>query len=928
MRLDALSNYRRKFSLVAACATFFSFGLMSCEPGKSLELTIPNNGAGTGKIALIEAVDVPGQVLPGDTADVQISITDSSDGTALGGAGLAVTSTKFKLLNAGDDKDFSLDSVPSDGRVGFKIVSNIPGEGTIAVRVTSGSVSRNLVLRVTVTEKPVPPIVKETYPTQITPRDTVLLGLSILDSAQERALANAVVTVRSSFFSLFDEQGNESDGVDTTPANGRVSFRLHSSTPGTGSVQVTVKTAAGITRITTLTLTVSDAPQVERPRLMTFTALRSNLKADGSDSTELRVVVKDDNNNPMSDELIRFSATGGLVQATATTDAWGVARAILISERINKTVVVTATMPKTGMSAQQKVAFSGVNIQILASKRVIMRDSIVQVTFLLRDASNNPISGDSLEVTVKNAYQGFAQSNRDSLVVQTDTKGEYRTTVTSRVEGTVTLNAAALGATASEQIEFTSRTLSLTSSKSSMVGNGSDQATLTANLTDGSGAAINDAELRWTSTFGNFVTTPFTRTANGRSTISLRAPHGSGLATVNVEAMKDGLLIASGNITIRVTPLFVDKLELKVTPDNIPVRVGEAVLSAQAYDSSGNVMTGVLIGFRLVKGAGGGDEVITPPAAYTENGAASSVFKAGSVISFYRSVTVAAVALDIVGNDTIVLASSDTVPFTISGPPHRVSIGANILKGINPNDGTFALPTAAVVTDVNGNLVADGTPVNFSAHPIAAHWAYIDWTPISVWPGFVWDDTTYVSLPWTDYNNNGKLDPGEEPSLFNSANPARGEDRDGDGVIRLAPESFEDINGNGVWDGPFVEPDNNWWNDSIYADRYVDLNRNGSQDTVEPFIDLNNDGLCQCTGRRDAQGRLYEAKLFPESRKAFPSEASIGIARQIGTVAGKALTQIVYVQSDARRISVRVRAEANGITSSADIWLPVILSGE
>jgi Bacterial Ig-like domain (group 1) len=775
----------------------------------------------------------------------------------------------------------------------------------------------------------VPPLVKETYPAQITPRDTVLLGLAIVDSANENALSNAVVTVRSGFFTVLDLDGNESNGIDTTPGNGRVSFRLHSGVSGTGSVQVTVRTAAGITRITTLTLTVSDAPQVERPRLMTFTALRANLKADGSDSTELRVVVKDDNNNPMSDELIRFSSTGGLVQASATTDAWGLARAVLISERINKTVVVTATMPKTGMTAQQKVTFSGVNIQILASKKVIMRDSIVQVTFALRDASDNPISGDSLEITVKNAYQGFAQNNKDSLVIQTDTKGEYRTTVTSRVEGTVTLNAAALGASSTEQIEFTSRSLTLSSSKTSLVGNGSDMATITANLTDGSGSAINDAELRWTSTFGNFTISPFTRTVNGRSTINLRAPNGSGLATVNVEAMKDGRIIASGNITVRVRPLFVDKLELKVTPDNIPVRVGEAVLSAQAYDSTGNVMTGVLIGFRLIKGAGGGDEVIAPPAAYTENGAASSVFKAGNVISFYRSVTVAAVALDIVNGDTIVLASSDTVPFTISGPPHRVSVGANILKGINPNDGTFALPTAAVVTDVNGNLVADGTPVNFSAHPIAAHWGYVDWTPVSFWPGFVWEDTVYVKLPWTDYNNNGKLDPGEEPSAFDPTRPARGEDRDGDGVVRLAPEPFEDINRNGVWDGdPFVEPDNRWYSDSVYNDDFIDLNRDGVQDTVEPFVDINNDGLCQCTGQRDTQGRLYETKLFSETIKPFPSEASVGIARQVGTVGGKALTQIVYVQSDARRLSVRVRAEANGITSSVDIWLPIILSGE
>src|SRR6185369_9587732 len=315
---------------------------------------------------------------------------------------------------------------------------------------------------------------------------------------------------------------------------------------------------------------------------------------------------------------------------------------------------------------------------------------------------------------------------------------------------------------------------------------------------------------------------------------------------INVEAKgSNGQLSASGNITVAVKALKVARLTIQVSPDNIPVKVGETQLTATAFDSAGNYMTGVLVGFRMVKGAGGGDETISPPVDYTRSGQAQSVFKAGGVISLYRGVKLAAVALDITGTDTSVIASSDTVGLTVSGPPHRVSVGVNILKGENPNDGTFALPTAAVVTDVNGNLVADGTPVNFSTTPIGAYYTGISWKPALDPPYYSLTDTIFYFLPWTDYNNNAKLDQDESPSKYNSKHPARGEDQDGNGFI-LATEPFTDINHNGIWDSVNAEPNVQVpKNDTTGSHYFVDFNGNGIQDTAEHFDDLNKDGICE-----------------------------------------------------------------------------------
>jgi hypothetical protein len=605
---------------------------------------------------------------------------------------------------------------------------------------------------------------------------------------------------------------------------------------------------------------------------------------------------------------------------------------------VNRTVVVTATLEKTGATAQQSVSFDGVNITISPSKRVLMKDSVNSILFELKDGGNVPMSGDSVEIVAKGAFKGFGQGGLDSMVVVTDTKGQFRTFITSDREQSIIVQARALGAKSQDTVSYTTNVMSLTLSKQSIDGNGKDSVVVSASLKNGNNQPMQGIELRWTTTFGVFTTKPFTSTdGNGNSSIIMRAPHGAGMAIINVEAYSSGSILgslrASGNVGLAVKGLKVHKLVLKVSPDNIPVLIGETRMVAQAFDSANNYMTGVLVGFRMIKGAGGGDEVISPPVDYTKAGQAEASFKAGRVISLYRGVKLAAVALDIVNGDTLIIASSDTVGVTISGPPSRISIGVNILKGENPNDGTFSLPTAAVVTDINGNLVADGTPVNFSTTPISAYYWGVSWKPINDPPYYTLDgDTTWYELPWTDYNNNEKLDADEGISDYSVARnrPARGEDKDGNGVIQIGPDPFVDINHNGIWDAvnaePFVQSP---ITDTTGIQHFVDFNEDGVRQSAEPYSDYNGDGVCSCTGQRDAAGNLYEISYFGSTpNHPFPGEVSVGIPRQVPTGAGKSTTKITYVQSMARHVEVRVTAESNGIRAYVDVILPIVKDDE
>lgn len=913
--------------------------LMFCEPGKVLE-PVDNTPADTGKVASIRVITAPTQILPTDSGLVRISVRDSVDSLPIKGARLSVSSSQFNILSATGAGAFSLDTVPDDGLINFRIFSSTSGTGTVTVRVASGSKQRSISFTVLVTEKPVAPKVEEEFPSSMGLLDSTLLTLTVVDSAQDKPLANAVVTLTSSAFTIHRADSKDTMSVDTTGSTGKISFRVVAVAAGAGTLQVRVRTAAGLLRTSTYTFTVNEVSGNERPRKLVFTAVRSTLRADGSDSTELKVLVKDDNNNPLAGDKIKFTATGGVVRASATTDEWGRASTFLVSERANKSVVVTATLEKTGATAQQTVAFDGVTILISTDKKVLMQNAFNNVIFDLKDGGNVPMSGDSLEVTIQGSTKGFSGktlsgSAPETLVVVTDTRGQYRGTFTRAEDGEVIISARALGARSVDTTRFTSNSLTLTSNKTSISGNGAETAVITAKLMNGSNQAMNDVELRWTTTFGTFTTKPFSSTDNnGNGSITLRAPQGSGLAVVNVEAYKksDGSLLASGNLTVQVRALKVYRLEIKASPDNIPVKIGESKLTAKAYDSADNVMTGVLVGFRLVKGAGGGDELITPPIDYTKSGTAEAVLKAGGVISLYRGVKVAAVALDISSGDTLVIGSSDTVGITVSGPPHRVSVGVNIEKGLNPEDGTFGLPTAAVVTDVNGNLVADGTPVNFSTTPIGLIYYGISWHYTDTWPYYFIGDTVYYELPWTDYNDNRKLDAGEPVSEFDPTRtkPARGEDKDGNGIVNLAPESFTDLDQDGVWDSVNAEPlIQAPPTDTSGVPLWVDFNKDGIRDAYEPFDDVNGDGKCQCTGRRDASGALYERAYYgSETTHPFPGEVSVGINKTVPSLNGKSTTAVIYVQSDARKVRVRITAESNGIRSAVDAILPIVKSDD
>jgi hypothetical protein len=286
--------------------------------------------------------------------------------------------------------------------------------------------------------------------------------------------------------------------------------------------------------------------------------------------------------------------------------------------------------------------------------------------------------------------------------------------------------------------------------------------------------------------------------------------------------------------------------------------------------------------------------------------------------------------------------------FTIAGPPKYVTIRTNLLKGINPNDGTFILPCAAIVTDVNGNPVADGTDVTFSLQISGYVVSELSTHTVSDYMTSYWNcysliDTIHTTLPFEDFNDNLKLDIGEDRNGDGILN--RGEDLNGDGIYDRGP-AFIDINQNGKRDYNFstlsVEKTYNCSSTSVLVG---DLNHNGHWDPIEP---LDNPAYLTPYNRLLSDSAFY---YYPNIRNASDSadfavlkamdsayeslpgfiarkgcfdidndwngirdpNTAVAIKKIVQTQGGKALNQVLYGQTDATRIEVMIWAESQGV---------------
>ena len=237
----------------------------------------------------------------------------------------------------------------------------------------------------------------------------------------------------------------------TTDLNGVATGTIASTTAETKTITAIIN--SGPTQVVveqTVAVTFVIAPgDVSSTRSTVVASPVTGVVANGTQMTTLTVTVRDANDNPVSGQTVQFAVTGAgntLAQPSATTDANGVATGTLASTTAETKSIFAVVNPGTVqvvLSQSPTVQFiadvaniSAANSTVAvnpASNVVANGVLTVTITVTVRDANNNPVAGQTVQLvatgTVNTLTQPAGTSDAAGVVTGTiaSTKAEVKT---------------------------------------------------------------------------------------------------------------------------------------------------------------------------------------------------------------------------------------------------------------------------------------------------------------------------------------------------------------------------------------------------------------------------------------------------------------------------------------------------------------------
>ncbi|MBD3391547.1 MAG: hypothetical protein GF418_05845 [Chitinivibrionales bacterium] len=336
----------------------------------------------------------------------------------------------------------------------------------------------------------------------------------------------------------------------------------------------------------------------------------SNIRATNNDGAEVAVLLFDDDHNPVSDTIVYFSATHGIVTAKDTTDAEGIARAVFRSVPVNTEawIYARATLRlangDTTITVGYPVTIYGLTVTAWPSVTDAVNTSSIPVQIEVLDAAGDPVSNTRviLSGAIRDTIVTRGDGTFDTVLVAKDTTADVDTS---------TLVVSALGTADTIAVRFwedlptgmsgnvSVRPLRVFSSRSQLKADNSDHATITAILIDGNNNPLVGNTISFKSDFG-IIDASATVDSTGRASVKLRSAPVDTICTVwAIADLQDDT--ASTQIAFR-------GIGLLLTADPLNLRTGDSsTVEAVLTDASGNAIGGDRITFQVKNGqfAGG-----------------------------------------------------------------------------------------------------------------------------------------------------------------------------------------------------------------------------------------------------------------------------------------------------------------------------------
>ncbi|EHK3820978.1 Ig-like domain-containing protein [Escherichia coli] len=399
----------------------------------------------------------------------------------------------------------------------------------------------------------------------------------------------------------------ENNGIAITQANGEAHVTLKGKKAGTHTVTATLGNN-----------NASDAQPVtfvadKDSAVVVLQTSKAEIIGNGVDETTLTATVKDPFDNAVKDLQVTFStkpADTQLSQSTSNTNDSGVAEVTLKGTVLGVHTVEATLLNGNGYTTTVNIAPDASNAQVtlnIPAQQVVTNNSdSVQLTAMVKDPSNHPVSGITVNFTMpQDVAANFTLENNGIAITQAN--GEAHVTLKGKKAGTHTVTAT-LGnnnTSDSQPVTFvadkTSAQVVLQMSKDEITGNGVDNATLTATVKDQFDNEVNNLPVTFSSASSGLTLTPGVSNTNesGIAQATL-AGVAFGEQTVTASLANTG---ASDNKTVHFIgdTTAAKIIELTPVPDSIiagtPQNSTGSVITATVVDNNGFPVKGVTVNF-------------------------------------------------------------------------------------------------------------------------------------------------------------------------------------------------------------------------------------------------------------------------------------------------------------------------------------------
>lgn len=466
----------------------------------------------------------------------------------------------------------------------------------------------------------------------------------------------------------------------------------------------------------------------------------ASIPADGTSSATITATIRDGNGNPVSHFTnVTFTTTLGhfrnggssytvqtlppLTDGKYDLDAapTGVVSVALIAGTTSGSAKVSVT--SNGVTQTLYVTMTGgaASITLTASPVKIPADGLSSstITATLLSSTGSPVTPGT-EVTFRTNLGSFAASTDSGQVLGNVFEASQTYTVqTPDATGVVRVSLVAGGTVGSARVTATSNNITqvvyvgfggdpvainLTANPISIPADGASSSTITAVLTDASGAAVTQGTLvTFTTTLGSFlngstVYTVATPDSGGRVSVSLISATGVGSARVTATSngIRQTVYVGFGGAAVAIS--------VSASPTSIWAD-GEssAAIQATVTDSTGaSVTPGTPVMFTTTLGT-----FQNGSSSYTVSTQDSSGIVTASLIA---GLTTGTARVTVTANN---VSQSVYVAFTQKGGA-AVSMTLETDPDSIPADGSSSAKITATLTDSVGNPVNPGTSVTFS----------------------------------------------------------------------------------------------------------------------------------------------------------------------------------------------------------------------